>query len=151
MKEWAEINVGEDLLVQVVRELLDLAADPNQVEVVYGTTGRVILAEVHLADAWYQDQLAKDKGATESATEEADVVTVEASKSVIAEVSDPAPSPPPPMTQESATTESDVAKIEISISDVATVSPTPLPPVRRGPGRPRKEPQPSASPKGEES
>lgn len=61
MREWTEIHVDEDLLIHVVRELLSLAADPNQVEVVYGTEGRVILAEIHLADAWYQMRLAKEE------------------------------------------------------------------------------------------
>jgi|EndMetStandDraft_3_1072993.scaffolds.fasta_scaffold800908_2 hypothetical protein len=61
MREWVEIHVEEDLLIHVVRELLSLAVDPNQVEVVYGTAGRVILAEVHLADAWYQMRLVQEE------------------------------------------------------------------------------------------
>lgn len=61
MREWVEIHVEEDLLVHVVRELLSLAVNPNHVEVIYGTAGRVILAEIHLADAWYQMRLAKEE------------------------------------------------------------------------------------------
>lgn len=64
MREWTEIDVEEDLLVQVVQELLALAADPNHVEVVYGTTGRVILAEVHLAEHWYLERLKKEEAET---------------------------------------------------------------------------------------
>jgi hypothetical protein len=61
MREWVEIHVDEDLLIHVVRELLSLAVNPNQVEVTYGTAGRIILAEIHLADAWYQMRLAKEE------------------------------------------------------------------------------------------
>lgn len=60
MRQWVEITVGEDLLIPVVRELLDMAADPNQVEVVHGDVGRVILAEVHLAEHWFQERLKRD-------------------------------------------------------------------------------------------
>jgi hypothetical protein len=66
MKEWVEIHVDEDLLIPVVRELLDMAVNPNHVEVVYGTEGRVILAEIHLAEHWYQERLKRDE---ESSTE----------------------------------------------------------------------------------
>lgn len=57
MREWVEITVDEGLLIPVVQELLSLAANPNQVEVTYGTHGRVVLAEVHLADEWYRQRL----------------------------------------------------------------------------------------------
>ena len=66
MREWTEIVVDEELLIPVVRELLDLAADPNQVEVVYGTHGRVILVEVHLAEYWYQERLKQDEAASQA-------------------------------------------------------------------------------------
>jgi hypothetical protein len=69
MREWVEIHVDEDLLVHVVRELLSLAVNPNHVEVIYGTAGRVILAEIHLADAWYQMRVAKEKEAEGDGTE----------------------------------------------------------------------------------
>lgn len=55
MRDWTEITVEEGLLSQVVRELLALAEDPNHVEVTYGVTGRVILAESSLAERWYQE------------------------------------------------------------------------------------------------
>lgn len=61
MSEWTEIVVDEDLLVPVVRELLDMAVNPNHVEVVYGTTGRVILVEVHLAEHWYLERLKREE------------------------------------------------------------------------------------------
>jgi hypothetical protein len=61
MREWTEITVDEDLLSSVVRELLDMAMDPNHVEVVYGQAGRVILAEVHLAEHWYQERLKRQE------------------------------------------------------------------------------------------
>jgi hypothetical protein len=61
MRKWVEIAVDEDLLVPVVRELLDMAVDANQVEVVHGTNGRVVLAESHLAEHWYQERLKRDQ------------------------------------------------------------------------------------------
>ncbi len=60
MREWTEIAVDEDLLIPVIRELLDLAANPNQVEVAHGTNGRVIVAEVHLAEHGYQERLKRE-------------------------------------------------------------------------------------------
>ena len=54
MREYTEIIVEEALLPQVCRELLELAANPNLVEVVHGVVGRVILAHPDLAEAWYQ-------------------------------------------------------------------------------------------------
>lgn len=141
MREWVEIAVDEDLLVQVTRELLDLAANPNDVEIVHGTTGRVILADVHLAEAWYQlrlNQVADTEVHTDddivADTEVIDVAEVATSteigtESVAAEVVD-------------------VAQVAMSTVDVAEDL-VPLP-VRRGPGRPRKVTTPSASPDGEE-
>ena len=61
MREWTEITVDEDLLPSVVRELLDMAVNPNQVEVVHATNGRAILAEVHLAEHWYQERLKREE------------------------------------------------------------------------------------------
>lgn len=61
MREWTEITVDEDLLIPVVQELLAMAMDPNHVEVVYGVTGRVILAEVHLAEHWYLERLKREE------------------------------------------------------------------------------------------
>ena len=117
MKEWVEINVDEDLLVPVVRELLDMAVNPNHVEVVYGTAGRVILCEIHLAEHWYQERLKRD---TQDGTE------VHAGSYEVV----------------------DTDKIEPSNTDSETTT-VPLP-AKRGPGRPRNAPQPSASPDGEE-
>lgn len=54
MPEFTEIVVEEGLLPQIVRELLAMTDNPNYVEVVHGTVGRVILAHPELAEAWYQ-------------------------------------------------------------------------------------------------
>lgn len=122
MNEWVEIAVDEDLLVQVVRELLALATNPNHVEVVYGTAGRVILCEVHLADAWYQLRLSQQDDGTEVHASGFEVV---------------------------ATEDVDVAD-SANTTNKGTEELVPIPAIR-GPGRPKKAPQPSASPKGEES
>ncbi len=53
MHHYTEITVEEDLLPQIVRELLELAEDPNHVDVTHGTHGRVILAHSALAEKWY--------------------------------------------------------------------------------------------------
>ena len=129
MKEWVEITVDEDLLVPVVRELLDMAANPNHVEVVYGTVGRVILAEAHLAEHWYQERLKRE--ATEGPSEEFEVV---ATGLEVVPVATPKPDPEP--------------LVESIVAPAIQVSESP---VKRGPGRPRKEPLPSASPDGEEN
>ena len=65
MREYTEIIVEESLLPQVVRELLEMATDPNYVEVSYGATGRVVLAHTELAEAWYQKHLAEDEKRSE--------------------------------------------------------------------------------------
>lgn len=131
MKEWVEIHVDEDLLIPVVRELLDMAVNPNHVEVVYGTEGRVILAETHLAEHWYQDRLKRDE---DNGTEvHAGAYEVVASAKTPDEGTDEVVA--------SATT-----------SQQGTEELIPLP-AKRGPGRPRNAPAPtpSASPDGEES
>lgn len=129
MNEWTEIHVDEDLLIPVVRELLDMAVNPNHVEVVYGTEGRVILAEVHLAEHWYQERLKRDEN---NGTEvHAGAYEVVASASTAQEGTDEVVA--------GATT-----------SQQGTEELIPLP-VKRGPGRPRNAPTPSASPDGEES
>jgi hypothetical protein len=68
MRNWTEIVVDETLLIPVLRELLQMAVDPNHVEVVGGANGRVILVETNLAEYWYQHHLdaEKEKGAGDS-------------------------------------------------------------------------------------
>lgn len=139
MREWVEIHVDEDLIVDVVRELLALAADPNHVEITYGTAGRVILAEVHLADIWYQMRVAKeDNGNKEEVDKE------------VGEV-------PDTQVHASGFEVIATAKVEPSTS-VATTVPTPAKrvqvtqPSRTAPMLPtRPAVKPSASPNGEDS
>lgn len=83
-----EITVDEDLLVPVLQELLAMAVNPNQVTVVHGKTGRVILAEAHLADHWYQERMAQHK-VVATGTTEASSVSSEAAGSATT----PAPMP----------------------------------------------------------
>lgn len=131
MKEWVEIHVDEDLLIPVVRELLDMAVNPNQVEVVYGTEGRVILAEIHLAEHWYQERLKRDE---DTGTEvHAGAYEVVASATTASEGTDEV-----------------VASTTTSQQGTEELIPLPA---KRGPGRPRTAPAPtpSASPDGEES
>lgn len=77
-----EITVDEDLLVPVLQELLAMAVNPNQVNVVHGKTGRVILAEAHLADHWYQERMAQHKvvatGTTEASSVSSEAATTPA-------------------------------------------------------------------------
>lgn len=55
MREYTEIVVeDDDLLPQILRELLALAAKPDYVDVVQGERGRVIHAHPDIADAWYE-------------------------------------------------------------------------------------------------
>lgn len=131
MKEWVEIHVDEDLLIPVVRELLDMAVNPNQVEVVYGTEGRVILAEIHLAEHWYQERLRRD---ADTGTE-----VHAGAYEVVAGAK----------TEQEGT---DEVVAGATTSQQGTEELIPLP-AKRGPGRPRNAPAPtpSASPDGEES
>lgn len=150
MREWTEITVDEDLLIPVVRELLDMAADPNQVEVVYGTSGRVILAEVHLAEHWYQERLKRAELEGLQSKESKTLIQTEvpgpaaANLDAFQEVAEnvhqrgvPAQSiVPTENTAQSSTARGTEHLVSL--------------PVKRGPGRPRKELPPSASPDGEE-
>ena len=129
MREWVEIHVDEDLLVHVVRELLSLAVNPNHVEVIYGTAGRVILAEIHLADAWYQMRLAKEE--EEAAAAEEGSAEREPSTEVATEV------------HASGFEVVATAKVDNKTSAQATTVPTPAKRVSAG--------KTSASPDGEES
>jgi hypothetical protein len=128
MREWTEITVDEDLLSSVVRELLDMAMDPNHVEVVYGQAGRVILAEVHLAEHWYQERLKR---------QEDDGTEVHAGGFEVVASEDVEPA--------------NVAQSSIEPARVQRTEDLAPLPVKRGPGRPRNTPLvPSASPDGEE-
>lgn len=126
MRDWTEITVDEGLLSQVVRELLQLTDDPNHVEVVYGTTGRVILADVDLAERWFQAATKKQEDETET-----NIEVVGHGLEVVANE------------------EVDVADSPTATSEVAEKDPGPLP-VKRGPGRPRKTPLPFSASDGEE-
>jgi|RhiMetStandDraft_8_1073273.scaffolds.fasta_scaffold69914_2 hypothetical protein len=53
MREYMVISAPEDLLPQVLRELLEIAADANFVEVVAGDVGRVIHVHPEVAETWY--------------------------------------------------------------------------------------------------
>jgi hypothetical protein len=131
MREWTEITVDEDLLVPVVRELLDMAVNPNHVEVVHGTSGRTILVERHLAEHWYQERLRRDEKVPE---EDSQVFTQAEVVAPAEEIPAPPPAPKP---------------LESSIVAPAAKTPTsftPPAPVRRAPA-----PKPSASPNSEDS
>jgi hypothetical protein len=137
MREWTEIVVDEDLIIPVVKELLALAINPNHVEVVYGTTGRVILADVDLAEEWYQSTLKSksDSAQPEEPAEESVEQTAEESEPTVVVASG---------FQVVATAKVDTATIPQGTDDLV---PTPA---KRGPGRPRKSDSTSAS-NGEDS
>jgi hypothetical protein len=127
METWVEIAVDEDLLAQVVRELLNMAVDPNHVEVAHATTGRVILAEARLAEHWYQERLSQDTAV--DAQSNVDAATTSLSTAI---------------------EDVDAATNVVAPATTVVASATTEAPVKRGPGRPRNV-LPSASPNSEES
>lgn len=139
MRQWVEIAVDEELLIPVVRELLDMAVDPNHVEVVHGDTGRVILAEARLAEHWFQERLKRD--AVDVAPLPADDFVVEVQAEV--EPLSPAPEPEP---------EPVVVTRPVVVTPPAPLPapspPSPMPP--RPPVRRTTSTKPSASLNGEE-
>jgi hypothetical protein len=108
--EYTTIDVDPDLLGQVLRELFAMATDPNLVEVTDAEFGRVILVHPELAEAWYQKAVAKEQESEQAETE----VVAEATN--VPEV---------------------VAESTNEVSNIASAS-IEEPPVKRGPGRPRK-------------
>jgi hypothetical protein len=149
MREWTEITVDEDLLIPVVRELLDMAVNPNQVEIVHGTNGRVILAEVHLAEHWYQERLKRDEEIpAEDPQSSVQTEVVAAAEKIVAPAPLPPPPPPAPVPPVPAP-----KKLESSIGAPAAkapASPVVQTPVRRVPA-PIPASKPSASPNSEDS
>jgi len=143
MREYTEIHVEESLLPQVVRELTQMAVDQNHVEVTHGVTGRVVLVHPELAEFWYQQTIAKESN--EVLTEATDVepepvettpeTTVAESNTPESETPEPASEPDPVVAA------ANIAANELSIAV----------PVKRGPGRPRKNPPVPSVSHGEES
>ena len=118
------ISVDPDLLPQVLREILAMATDPNYVEVTDAEHGRVILAHPELAEAWYQQALAKQAAANLEA------------EGLLAYVSN---------FEQEDTEDTTVVAIEtIEASNIAD-SQSLEEPIKRGPGRPRKVVAASAS------
>lgn len=152
MREYTEIIVDEGLLPQVVRELVALAENQNHVEVVHGTVGRVILVHPKLAEVWYDKVTAKnaepeeEAPQSEPAAKDVEPVTKDAEKDAKEDVKAKAPEPvvatsttPEPTPEPRAA--ADIASAELSF---------PVP-VKRGPGRPRKNPPVPSVSNGEES
>ena len=170
MREYTEIIVDEGLLPQVVRELVELAENQNHVEVVHGTVGRVILVHPKLAEIWYEKVTAAKAPGNEAASdsEPAKEEVVPVKEQVTSETESD---------EEDAADESDDdnADEDVSVSNKSsepvvatstTPEPTPEPraaaniaaaelsfpvPVKRGPGRPRKNPPAPSVSNGEES
>ena len=59
MQNYTVISVDPDLLPQVLRELLAVAADPGLVEVTDDEHGRVIHAHPQVAEVWYQKAISQ--------------------------------------------------------------------------------------------
>jgi hypothetical protein len=57
MRNYTVISVEPDLLPQVIRELLAVAADPNLIEVTDDEFGRVIHVHPEVAEVWYQNAI----------------------------------------------------------------------------------------------
>lgn len=57
MRDYTVISVEPDLLPQVLRELLAVAANPNLIEVTDDEHGRVIHAHPEVAEVWYQNAI----------------------------------------------------------------------------------------------
>lgn len=108
MHEYTEILVPEDLLPQVIGELLKYAADPNLVDVVHGSNGRIIHAHPEVAHAWYQSRQKVEEKVPETPVTKASTTDV-------------APSPTPGPTQRE-----------------APKAPTPVAPVKSAPPVPKK-------------
>lgn len=144
MRDWVEITVEESLLIPVVQELLALAIDPNHVEVTYGTTGRVILAKTELADEWYRHTQKKHDAEPEPETE---VVGHGYEVIAAANKSDDAPN------EVFAVATTELGGIDQEVAAATSFSEPAPSPVKRGPGRPRKNPLPPSPPlsDGEES
>ena len=149
--EFTEIWVEEDLLPQVIRELTELAEDQNHVEVTHGVSGRVVLAHPVLAEIWYQKVMAKN-AAEEAAVEPAETTTAE---EPAAEPVEPVAPVAPVVVAEApgADKVSPESTTFESTSSESTKAPTEewVPPVKRGPGRPRKYPPAPSVSNGEES
>jgi len=142
MRDWTEIVVDEELLIQVVQELLVMADSPNHVEVAHGTAGRVILAEAALAERWYQSTLNREPVATSTTETEVELAIEEVAEA-------PLEMPVGLETEERAFQVVEVPVLATGESVQETPDLVPLP-VKRGPGRPRKVTSTSAS-NGEES
>lgn len=179
MRDWMEIHLADDLLIAVVTELLSLAEDPNHVEVTNGPEGRVILVQKQLAEVWLSKVQGRgtSEDIVEATDVVAPVTTPPApvAPAPVAAVPAPAAATPPPKPATAAN--EDGARPEVAAvapvmhqapAPVVTPLPAPAPvavstppqaaaptapeapePVKRGPGRPRKNPASASN--GEES
>lgn len=129
-----EISVDAGLMPQVTRELLALAWDPDQVQNSYGESGPVLLVDAVVAEAWFTAVTAEPEPEPTPEPE--------------AEVEpEPEPTPPDPESEvvaieiiDEATTHEpmELGLVQVPEEPQQPPTPEPLPPVKRGPGRPRK-------------
>jgi ParB-like chromosome segregation protein Spo0J len=136
MKDYTVIAVDPDLLPQVLRELFAIATNPDLVEVNESDYGRVIHAHPEVAEAWYQQAVANGSTPSEEVAE-----VVAESKEVLATASKAEDAP------EEVVAES--KKVLATATTAQNSVPEPEP-VKRGPGRPRKEASPTSASNGEE-
>lgn len=80
MREHTVITVPADLLPEVLRQLLEIATDPNLVEVADEERGRVIRAHPDVAEAWYQAKVAEMEKPKAVEQEQAKVTETKQSK-----------------------------------------------------------------------
>jgi hypothetical protein len=132
MKDYTVIAVDPDLLPQVLRELFAIATNPDLIEVNESDHGRVVHAHPEVAEAWYQQAVANGSTPPEEVAE-----VVAESKEVLAAASKAEDAP------------EEVAEVVAESKEVLATAMThqdSVPePVKRGPGRPRKEVPTSAS------
>lgn len=146
--EFTEIWVEESLLPQVIRELTELAEDQNHVEVTHGVAGRVVLAHPVLAEIWYQKVMAKN-AAEEVAAEPAETTTAE--EPVAESVEPVVPTVVVETPDDDKVSPESTTSVSTSSESTKTLTEEWVPPVKRGPGRPRKYPPAPSVSNGEES
>lgn len=144
LKDYVEISVQPDLLPQVARELLALAADPNHVHSSTGESGPVLLVHPTLAEAWFKTVANEEvEDSTEDKVEATDEPTEDQSPVDVPVTEEPVRAPEPVEEVVANETVDDSSSTEVVANETtgdsnAAPEPDVQLPVKRGPGRPRK-------------
>ena len=140
LKDYVEISVQPDLLPQVARDLLALAADPNHVHSSTGEFGPVLLVHPALAEAWFKTVANEEVEGSIEPEAEAPDEPAEVQPPVDAPVTEEPVRAPEPVEKVVATEEvEDSSESSLVANETITaLEPDVQLPVKRGPGRPRK-------------